>query len=138
AVEADVSKMMEATAELLRQDFLPQANATGQRVQSNLNNLKRGVERAAESVLGDDTEALRLAKQELDQLMDQLQRESAQANDGTGKTNQSLSQASNEKGPPRANEPGARADQQAKAQGSGQRPGETAQTAAQDGQANEG
>jgi archaellum component FlaC len=85
--EQDGAKLLETTAELVRQDFLPQASATGQRVRGNLDNLKRGVERAAESVLGDDTEALRLAKQELDQLMDQLQREGAQAS-GNGRTNQ--------------------------------------------------
>jgi hypothetical protein len=134
----DGAKLMEATAELVRQDFLPQANATGARVSANLNNLKRGMERAAESVLGDDTEALRLAKQELDQLMDQLQREGAQGEAASGKTNQASSQAANANGQPRANDPGARADRQGQAQGPGQRSGETAQSEAQQGQANEG
>jgi hypothetical protein len=39
---------------------------------------RTGVERAAESVLGDDTEALRLAKNELEELSRQLERELAQ------------------------------------------------------------
>jgi hypothetical protein len=99
--EQDGAKLLETTAELVRQDFLPQASATGQRVRGNLDNLKRGVERAAESVLGDDTEALRLAKQELDQLMEQLQREGAQA---AGGTNQAPGQLAAANGPRRSNE----------------------------------
>jgi hypothetical protein len=95
--EQDGAKLLETTAELVRQDFLPQASATGQRVRGNLDNLKRGVERGAESVLGDDTEALRLAKQELDQLMDQLQREGTQAS-GNGQTNQSAGQLASANG----------------------------------------
>ena len=134
----DGAKLMDATAELLRQDFLPQAGAAGQRVSANLNNLKRGMERAAESVLGDDTEALRLAKQELEQLMDQLQREGAQGEAGAGKTNQASSQAANANGQPRANEPGARADRQGQPQDSGQRPFETALEAPREGQPGEG
>jgi archaellum component FlaC len=149
--EQDGAKLLETTAELVRQDFLPQASATGQRVRGNLDNLKRGVERAAESVLGDDTEALRLAKQELDQLMDQLQREGAQAS-GNGRTNQAAQLAAadgqrqqNERngGDRQRQNPSERANQSGQArqeasgqrsqsQAGGERAGETAQ--AQDGQ----
>ena len=40
-----------------------------------IGNLRRGVERAAESVLGDEAEALRRAQQEVDRLADELNRE---------------------------------------------------------------
>jgi hypothetical protein len=79
ASETDGAKLLDLTSEMLRQDFLPQANQTGQRSRSSLEQLKRGVEHAAESVLGDDTEALRLAQAELDQLNAQLQREMSAA-----------------------------------------------------------
>src|SRR5262249_14723945 len=75
--EQDGAKLLDISSEMIRRDFLPQASDAGQRTGARIDELKRGVERAAESVLGDDTEALRLAKQELDQLTDELQREMA-------------------------------------------------------------
>jgi hypothetical protein len=73
---------------MLRQDFLQPAGQTGQRAKAAIDDLKRGVERATESVLGDDTEALRLAQQELDRLTSQLQQEMARGEGGSGQTNQ--------------------------------------------------
>src|SRR5213078_1959055 len=84
----DGAKLLDIASEMFRQDFLPQANESGQRSRARIDDLKRGVERAAESVLGDDTEALRLAKQELDQLTDDLQREIARAEGDGAPTNQ--------------------------------------------------
>lgn len=72
-------KALEATSDLLRENLLPQANRTAQSARSEIEELKRGVERAAESVLGDDAEQLKIAQSELDALTDQLQREIAQA-----------------------------------------------------------
>jgi hypothetical protein len=73
--DPDGAKMLDLTSTLLGMDLLPQANQTGQRTRASIDELKRGVEQAAESVLGDDTEALRLAEQELSQLTDQLRKE---------------------------------------------------------------
>ena len=81
-------KLLDITSDLVRRDFVPQAGEVGQRAGARVDDLKRGIERAAESVLGDETEALRLAKQELDQLTDQLQREMAGADTSTNQTNQ--------------------------------------------------
>lgn len=72
-------KSFEITSEMLREGFLPQANQLVQRAGAGLNELRRGVERAAESVLGDDAEALKLAQTELDNVTQQLERELAQA-----------------------------------------------------------
>jgi hypothetical protein len=98
--QPDAAKMLDLTSGLLRQDFLPQASETAQRSGADMENFKRGVERAAESVLGDDTEALRLAQQELDKLTEQLQREMAGADSGTNQPagNGSLSTARREGG----------------------------------------
>ncbi len=72
-------KSLDLTRELLRDGFLPQARQAGQGARTQIDDLRRGVERAAESVLGDDAEQLKLARSELDALTDQLQREIAQA-----------------------------------------------------------
>ncbi len=79
-------KSVELTSEMLRQGFLPQAQQAGDRAGEAVGELARGIERAAEKVLGDDTEALRLARQQLDQLTDQIEREIAQGQ-GAGTTN---------------------------------------------------
>jgi hypothetical protein len=77
--ERSGAKALDLTAEMLRQGYLPQASRAEERARSGINELKRGVERAAERVLGDDSEALRLARRELDQLTGQVEREIAQA-----------------------------------------------------------
>ncbi len=84
--ERDGAKALEATSEMLRQGLLPQAGQAEERARASIGNVRRGVERAAERVLGDDAEALRLAQRQLDQLTDQLEREMAQAQRG-GNTN---------------------------------------------------
>lgn len=79
---------VEVSANLLREGLPAEANNLEQRARRSINDLKTGVERAAESVLGDDTEALRLARNELDELSRQLERELAQAQPqpGTNRT----------------------------------------------------
>jgi hypothetical protein len=76
-------KSVEVAANLLRQGFPQEANNFEQRARRSINEFKDGIERAAGSVLGDDTEALRLARAELDELARQLDRELAQARGGT-------------------------------------------------------
>lgn len=70
---------VEVSADLLREGLSAEANNLEDRARRSINELKTGVERAAESVLGDDTEALRLARNELEELSRQLERELAQA-----------------------------------------------------------
>lgn len=74
---------VEVSADLLREGFSTEARNLEQRARRSLEELKTGVERAAESVLGDDTEALRMARDELEQLSRQLERELAQAQRGS-------------------------------------------------------
>ena len=75
-------KVLDLTREMLREGYLPQARQANQSARGEIDDLRRGVERAAESVLGDDVEQLKLAQSELDALADQLQREAAQAGGG--------------------------------------------------------
>jgi hypothetical protein len=79
---SDGTKLLDMASEMLKADFLRQAGEAGQLAQAPIEDFKRGVERAAESVLGDDTESLRLAQQTLEQLTDQLQKELARQEAG--------------------------------------------------------
>jgi hypothetical protein len=85
--EQGASKLEELTSEMLRLGFLPQANRLGERARTGIESLKKGVEHAAESVLGDDTESLRLAERQLDQLANQLGSEIAEAQGQSAQTN---------------------------------------------------
>lgn len=89
--EQGASKMEDLTSELLRQGYLPQAGRMGERARSGIEDLRKGVERAAQSVLGDDTEDLRLAERQLDDLARQLHNEIAENTGGEASTNQSAS-----------------------------------------------
>jgi len=77
--QSDPDKALDLSAELVNRGFLSQAGPFEQRAHKNIDELKRGVEKAAESVLGDDVEALRLARRELETLSQQLEREIAQS-----------------------------------------------------------
>jgi hypothetical protein len=81
------AKLEDITSEMLRLGYLPQASRLGERVRPGIENLKKGVERAAESVLGDDTESLRLAQRQLDDLAGQLGREIAEGQGNLSQTN---------------------------------------------------
>jgi hypothetical protein len=80
------AKAVELTSEMLRQGLLPQAQRAQDQAGSAVRDLKQGIERAAEKVVGDDTEALRLAQQQLDQLTQQIEREMGQGQ-GAATTN---------------------------------------------------
>ena len=71
--------MLEATGEALTRNFLPQAQEIEQQASEGIENLREGVEEAARSVLGDETESLRLAQQQLDDLIRQVNEEAARA-----------------------------------------------------------
>ncbi len=75
----DLDKALDSSSELVRRGFAPQAAPFEQTARQHIDELNRGVQRAAESVLGDPTEALRLAKRELEDLSRQLNQESAEA-----------------------------------------------------------
>ncbi len=83
----DLDKALDSSAELVGRGFAPQAAPFEQRARQNIDELNRSVERAAESVLGDGTEALRLAQRELDDLGRQLDQELAQSGGGSETNN---------------------------------------------------
>lgn len=66
---------LELTAEMVRRTYLPQAAEAEARARAGIADLRQGVERAAEKVLGDEAQALRFAQAELDDLTRQIERE---------------------------------------------------------------
>ncbi|MCH7556543.1 MAG: hypothetical protein IIB56_03700 [Planctomycetes bacterium] len=75
----NVDRTLEATGELLRRNFLPQAQEIERRAGKGIENIRKGVEEAAGNVLGDEAESLRLARQQLDELIRQVDEEVARA-----------------------------------------------------------
>lgn len=75
----NVDRALEIAGELLRRDFLPQARQIERQASEGIEQLRKGVEEAAASVLGDEAEALRLAQQQLDELIRQVDDEIARA-----------------------------------------------------------
>ncbi len=73
-------KALRLTAELQQQQQTKQAARTGERARQGLNQLRQGIEQATESVIGDDTAALRLAESQLQAASEAMQREMEQSN----------------------------------------------------------
>lgn len=77
--QSDSGAQLQAGAEMLRHGFVPQAEDAVKGAGRELQQLRNEVERAADSVLGSDTEELRFAQRELDNLSRELQREQRNA-----------------------------------------------------------
>lgn len=80
ASQGNPAQALEQTGELLQMSFANEAAQFEQKAREHINEMKEGVERAAESVLGNETEALRLARNELEDLAHQVEQELAMAN----------------------------------------------------------
>ncbi len=80
---------LEVGSQLVDRGFLPQATQVAQAAGTNIDELRRSVDRAAESVLGSEADALRRAQKELDDLAEQV------ARDMTPGTNAQRSSAAN-------------------------------------------
>ncbi len=98
-----VENALETARQLAEAGLVDQAQVVEEAAQSGIEKLRQGVERAAESVLGDETEALRRARETLENLTEQLERESQQRGGTPGANNQ----APGERSEP--SEPGAQA-----------------------------
>ncbi len=77
--QAGTDETLKQAGELARRGMQSQAKDFEQKARGEVDKVKSGVERAAESVLGDEAEALRQARAELDALGRQLEREIASA-----------------------------------------------------------
>lgn len=79
AEERSIPDALEAAERLAELGVPEEAARASRHAGQGIGELREGVERAAEGVLGDETAALRLAQGELDDLGEQLDREIAQA-----------------------------------------------------------
>ncbi len=93
----NVDRTLEATGELLRRNFLPQAQEIERRAGKGIENIREGVEEAARNVLGDEAESLRQAREQLDELIRQVDEEVARAGrQRTGDPNEPADSAANQ------------------------------------------
>ena len=81
----NVDRALDLAGELLRRNFLPQAQEIEKQAGKGIEELKKGVEAAADSVLGDEAESLRLARRQLDELIRQVDDEIAGAGVRSGR-----------------------------------------------------
>lgn len=116
ATEAGGTKSLEIASELAKNGMNLPASSVEQRARKGIDELKKGVERAAESVLGDEAEALKQAAKTLDSLQRQLENELAR---GEGKQAKANGQ------PQPGEQPGEPKGKQG-AQGEGKQPGKQA------------
>ena len=72
-----VDRILEATGQSLKQGLLDDARQQERAAGKGIEKLREGVERAAEAVLGDEAESLRRAREELQELSRELNREIA-------------------------------------------------------------
>lgn len=77
--QAGTDKTLEKTQQLAQRGYTDDARRFEQKARKEIDDLKSGVERAAESVLGNEADALRAARAEVDQLKNELEREIAKA-----------------------------------------------------------
>lgn len=83
ARQGQADKALDASKQLLDRGFVEEARQAEGEAAKGITKLREGVEQAAKSVLGDEAEALRRARNELDDLAQQLEREMARG-DGDG------------------------------------------------------
>lgn len=79
AAEGKVGESMDAARRLAQAGGLPDAAEAARRAGRGTEQLRKGVEKAADNVLGGQTDALKRAQKELDELAEQVDREVARA-----------------------------------------------------------
>ena len=83
--QQDTPQNLDQAGEYLKRSFVTQASQYEQKARQNIETLQKGVDEAANRLLGDDAEALRNAARQLDELTQKLRNEAARA--GIGNTN---------------------------------------------------
>jgi hypothetical protein len=126
AAQMHTDNLLDIGEQLVRRGLLSQAAGPERNARQNIGELRQRVEHAAESILGNETEALRFAEKELDDLSAQV-RQDAGGTPGTNAASQNTNSAGQSAG-----------GQNAGAKASGQNPSDGSQNAtasAQDGKA---
>jgi uncharacterized membrane protein YqjE len=82
--QQNTDKALDASRQLLERGFLRESRTVEEEARRGITNLREGVEQAAQSVLGNEAEALRRARDELDELAEELNREIARSRGNPG------------------------------------------------------
>jgi hypothetical protein len=129
---SEVEQEFDFARQLIDRTFTREAAQLTEKTGRSLDSLREGVERAAESVLGDEADSLRQAQQQIDDLAETLRRELA----GRGRgTNELAGTRTGEPGQSRNGEgQGQRDPAQSGQPGQEDRDGETGQQSARNGQ----
>jgi hypothetical protein len=86
--QQDTGQNLEQAGEYLKRSFVSQAGQYEQKARQNIETLQKGVDEAADRLLGDEAEALRNAARQLDELTQRLRNEAARSGGrGTNGTN---------------------------------------------------
>jgi len=105
AQTSGLEENLKETRDQLRYGSQAEAKDAERKAANAVEELRKGVEKAAESVLGSESEALRVAKNELDKLIKEAQEQEAAGEGQKGKEGQKTADA----GEPKAAEKGAKA-----------------------------
>jgi len=114
---------LESARRSLQQGFVDDAQTQQQRAVEGIEELRQGIDKAAESVLGDEAEALRIARNTLEELSRQLDQE-VQREQGSGEPTGERQQGrggQNPGGQPQQDQPGQLSNQQQGGQREGNR-----------------
>ena len=79
AEQQQTDRKLRATEELVKRNLVPQAQQLAEQTSSEITQLREGIDKAAEAVLGSEVDSLRLALDQLQQLSRQIDRELANA-----------------------------------------------------------
>ncbi len=82
--QAPPDDALQSTAQSLARGFVDDARIQNEQASEGIRQLREGIDSAAEAVLGDETEALRRANQQLQRLSAEVQNESRRARGDTG------------------------------------------------------
>lgn len=134
--QANTENVLEAGQQLVDRGLLSQAGEVESVARQNINQLRQGVERAAESVLGSEADSLRFAQKELDGLAEQLEHDLAGANTNSNLAAGSQGGANLFPGPSQSTSAGAATNLAANNPPSGAQRGNTQQQNARNSQSN--
>ena len=126
--EMKTAQALDATSQLLRAGFLPEAQKAEEQAREGIDRFKQGIEKATQGILGDEVESLKRAKRELADLAEQLDKEIAMQQPGNSEKKNGQQQGEGEsKGdaadgkPPKEGQPGKDGEKPGQADG---KPGE--------------
>ena len=104
ADQQQVDRALDVARELLDKGFNNEAAVVEPQARKGINDLKKGVEKAAENVLGDETESMRRARETLDDLAKEVERERGEE-PGDAPGQQAMADAKSNREPSEGREP---------------------------------